>query len=80
MTKSRSRITVRWTITAAALAALASGTTAPAASADTAATQQASYVASLLRLHSAGTAYTQMDDYVRTLVFWKAHPDWTVRG
>jgi hypothetical protein len=38
--------------------------------------QQAAYLSSLVAHHDAGTAYTQMDDYVRTLIFWHQNPDW----
>jgi hypothetical protein len=38
--------------------------------------QQGAYLGSLIAHQNAGTAYTQMDDYVRTLVFWHQNPDW----
>lgn len=36
--------------------------------------EQDAYVASLL----SKVPYSYQDDYVRTLVFWHHHPDWTV--
>ena len=55
-------------------AALVAGS-GPAA-ADGSSDQQAVYVNSLLAQHNAATAYSEMDDYVRTLVFWHQNPDW----
>jgi hypothetical protein len=41
---------------------------------------QKAYVASLVARHDAAQAkgYTQMDDYVRGLVYWHNNPDWGV--
>jgi hypothetical protein len=38
--------------------------------------QQTAYVNSLLAQHNAATSYTEMDDYVRTLLFWHQNLDW----
>ena len=66
-------------VAAAASAALVSAAllagSGPAA-ADGTSDQQAAYVTSLLVRHDAATAYSVMDDYVRTLVFWHRNPDW----
>jgi hypothetical protein len=62
---------------AAAITATSGILTGGVAAAD-AGSDQDTYVASLLVRHDGGQAYSQMDDYVRTLVFWHNHPDWTV--
>lgn len=36
------------------------------------------YVAFLVARHQASQPYNQADDYVRTLVFWAHHHNWTV--
>ena len=75
---STTRISARWLVAVAAVVAAASGIlTGGVAAADAGADQDA-YIASLLARHDAAQPYTQMDDYVRTLVFWHNHPDWTV--
>ena len=46
------------------------------AAADGNSDQQDAYLNSLMAKHNAATPYTEQDDYVRTLVFWHANPDW----
>lgn len=77
---STSRITARRLIVlivAAAVTATSGILTAGVAAADG---QSAAddYVAFLLAKHEASQPYSQMEDYVRTLIFWHENPDWTV--
>lgn len=46
------------------------------AAADGNSDQQDAYLNSLLAKHTAATPYSEEDDYVRTLLFWHANPDW----
>ena len=36
------------------------------------------YVAWLVERHNASQPYSEAEAYVRTLVFWHQHPDWTL--
>ena len=77
---STTRISVRRlvVVTVAAAITAASGILTGGVAAADADSDQDAYVASLLARHEASRPYTAMDDYVRTLVFWHNHPDWTV--
>lgn len=67
------------TLTRAVLAAVVAAVPlagAPVAVADDSGAVEQRYVMSLVQEHRDAAAYSAMDDYVRTLVYWHEHPDW----